>query len=69
MNNPLQWQTTKQDTFLVCVAVGESGRSSGISTSPSLRQFHDLRNDTNAANRRAMPVAHVYGGPVGPSRR
>lgn len=59
----LQWQTTKQDTLLVCVTVGESGRSSGISTSPSLRQFHDLRNDTHVANRRAMPMAHVLWWP------
>ncbi len=63
MPDQLQWQTTKQDTFLVCVAVGESGCSSGISTSPSLRQFHDLRKDTHVANRRAMPMAHVLWWP------
>lgn len=43
--------------------VGESGSWIGISTSPSLRQFHDLRKDTHVANRRAMPMAHVLWWP------
>lgn len=48
--DPLQWRFTSQATSLVCVAAGESGRSSGISTSPSLRQFHDLRDESVAAD-------------------
>lgn len=62
MNNPLQWQTTKQDTLLVCVAVGESGSWIGIQyLPPSLRQFYDPA--TRLHGSRVTPVAHVLWWP------
>lgn len=65
MPDPLQWQTTKQDTLLVCVAVGESGSWIGISTSPSLRQFHDVcvARLCTLPTSRATSVAHVLWWP------